>query len=222
MDILKEKLFNIHNKLKFNGNIKNELPEQLMALKYIQPSDSILELGGSIGRNSCIINYIINNKANHIVIEPSPLELDILVQNRDNNNLGFQIENSAISDKKLYSLGWRTYDKYINGSIPINVITFSELYKKYNIKFTTLIIDNEGNFPNMLKAFPDILDDIRLLIIEHDFNSQNDLIYFYEKMKDNNFIMVDKFLKIYKYGPGMSWSDGVKTDPIFVSVWKKQ
>lgn len=33
--------------------------------------------------------------------------------------------------------------------------------------------------------------------------------------------MIDKLLKTDKFGPGMNWSDGLKTDPIFVSVWKR-
>jgi len=96
MDTLLKQLFNIHDNLKFHGNIKTELPEQIMTLKHLTPDDSVLELGGSIGRNSCLINYILKKKENHVVIEPSKRELKILRHNRNNNNLKFQIENSAI------------------------------------------------------------------------------------------------------------------------------
>jgi len=33
--------------------------------------------------------------------------------------------------------------------------------------------------------------------------------------------MKDMFLKNERYGPGINWSDGLNTDPVFVSVWKK-
>lgn len=40
-------------------------------------------------------------------------------------------------------------------------------------------------------------------------------------MTNKGFTMVDKYLKTEQYGPGMMWSDGLKPDPIFVSVWKR-
>lgn len=40
-------------------------------------------------------------------------------------------------------------------------------------------------------------------------------------MKSKGFKMVDKYMKNDRYGPGMKWGYGIKTDPIFVSVWKK-
>jgi len=48
----------------------------------------------------------------------------------------------------------------------------------------------------MLRAFPDIMSNIKMLIIEHDFNSAKDIQYFYETMRDNNMILSDKYLKL--------------------------
>ena len=217
---IEDRLFNIHDKLKFKGNLKGELPEQLMTLKHLKSSDCVLELGGSCGRNSCIINHILANKKNHVVVEPSTRELSILNENRNNNDFEYHIENSAISDRPLFSKDWYTFYKEIPGSVPVNVISYNQLKIKYQLSFTALIIDNEGHFVNMLKAFPDILCGIKLLIIEHDFNSFDDIDYFNKTMTDHHFYLVDKFLKTDKYGPGKNWSDGVKGDPVFVSVWK--
>lgn len=66
-----------------------------------------------------------------------------------------------------------------------------------------------------------MLDGLRLLIIEHDFNSKEDLMYFNNIMMTNNFKVIHKFLKEAEYGPGNNWSDGVIGDPVFVSVWEK-
>ena len=192
-----------------------------MTLKHLKSNDIVLELGGSIGRNSCIINYCLENKKNHVVIEPSNKELNILKHNRNINNLQFNIENSAISKFPLYSIGWKTNKENVIGSTSVNITTYDDIKKKYNLNFNTLIIDCEGTFVNMLKEFPDILSNIRLVIIEHDFNSQDDLSFFYKTMANNNFTIHDKYLKNDKYGPGNNWRDGVKTDPIFISVWNK-
>lgn len=217
------KLFNIHDSLRFTNKsqLKHELPEQLLITKHLQEDDKVLEFGGSIGRSSCVINSILNNKKNHVVIEPSTRELEQLRMNRELNNFEYQIENSALSSVKLYSKKWYTYKEPVNGSVEVKTITYNELKNKYDIKFNVLIIDSEGSFIDTLKDYPDILTNITLLQIEHDFNSNEDLQYFNNTMLENGFIMKDKFLKTERYGPGMNWNDGVKTDPIFVSVWKK-
>lgn len=218
-----DELLKIHEKLFFTDKKKllKEIPEQLMVLKHIKHNDIVLELGGSIGRNSCIINYLLSNKKNHVIIEPNLNEAKKLIKNRDLNNFKFQVETSAISNKKLYSKKWNTYDKPVKGSTEVSIISYNDLLEKYKLNFNVLIIDNEGNFVDTLKNFPQILMGIRLLQIEHDFKSEKDLKFFKLTMEKYNFSLKDKFLKEQKYAPGINWKHGIKTDPIFVSVWSK-
>tara|TARA_Y100000389_G_scaffold201059_2_gene242879 strand:+ start:5166 stop:6359 length:1194 start_codon:yes stop_codon:yes gene_type:complete len=210
----------IHNTLQFTGGIFSEVPEQIMIIRHLQDTDCVLELGGSIGRSSCIINSILSDKSNHVVVEPSKSELNTLEKNRDVNNLHFHIENSAISTKQLYSKGWYTHDTQISGSVPVNCIPFENL-QKYKLSFNVLVIDNEGNFVQMLKDFPNVLNGIRMVQIEHDFHCQEDLDYFTKTLHDCGFSCVDTLKKVDPHGPGWKWKDGVIGDPIFVSVWKK-
>ena len=86
------------------NHLREEIPEQLMALHSIQSNDSVLELGGSIGRNSFIINSLLKDKSKHVVIEPSTQEISELTRNKTDNNLDFSIENVAISKKPLFGL----------------------------------------------------------------------------------------------------------------------
>jgi hypothetical protein len=220
---LEQKLFELHNILKFNNknNLKQEIPEQLMVLKHIKPTDVVLEFGGSVGRNCCIISKILNDSNNLVTIEPNSNERINLEINRQLNNFNFKIEPNVLSNIPLYSIGWRTYKNNVPGSTIVNNISWENLLNKYNLNFNVFIIDNEGNFVDNLKIFPTILENINLLSIEHDFNSEDDLIYFYTTMKKNGFSMIDKYMKNDKYGPGINWGDGINTDPIFVSVWKK-
>jgi hypothetical protein len=220
MDII-SKILQIHSSLKFIGNINTEIPEQLMSIVFIKPDDCVLEFGGSCGRNSCVINTILTTKENHVVIEPSKDELEVLTLNRDNNNLKYQIENSAISHEPLYSYGWYTYPVQVVGSTPVNVLTYNELKEKYKLDFNVLVIDSEGSFVNTLKHYPEVLEGLRLLIIEHDFNSLDDLIYFNNTMYAKHFKLIYIYLKESEYGPGYNWPDGVIGDPVFVSVWEK-
>ena len=212
----------IHSRLNFIGNIKTEIPEQLMTAKHIHPDDCVLELGGSIGRNSCVINSMLSDKIKHVVVEPSRVELDILLKNRDCNNLGFQVENSAISNKPLYSKHWYTFDVPVEGSVPVNCVTFDDFKQKYDLPFNVIVVDNEGNFVNMIKESIQILDNIRMIIIEHDFHTEDDYEYFKSTLKAKGFECKDVYSKTDEYGPGMQWPDGLQSDPIFVSVWKSR
>lgn len=211
----------LHNNLQFTGSIFAEVPEQVMILRHLQHTDCVLELGGSIGRSSCVINSILSDKSKHVVVEPSKSELNTLKRNRDVNNLHFQIENAAISAKQLYSKGWYTHDTQIPGSVPVNCIRFEDL-QKYKLSFNVLVIDNEGNFAQILKDFPTLLDGIRMVQIEHDFHSQEDLDYFTNTLHDSGFSCADTLKKVDPYGPGWKWRDGVIGDPNFVSVWKRK
>ena len=143
------------------------------------------------------------------------------MENRDANSFQFEIEPCVLSTCPLYSRGWSTYKNPVDGSVRIPCISWDELKKKYNRTFNVFIIDNEGNFVENLKAFPQMLEGVRLLSIEHDFHTEDDLRYFYVTMKQNGFHLADVHKKTDKYGPGMNWSDGLRVDPIFVSVWKK-
>jgi len=221
-NIVADKLLHIHGKLdKFVPlhELRREIPEQIMACNFIKEDDCVLELGGSIGRNSCVINTILKYKKQHVVLEPSITEASRLLTNKTNNNLEFQIEQSALSDKPLYSKGWYTYTENIEGTVQVNTITYEQLKNKYDLSFNVLVVDNEGNFVSTLKSYPSILDNIRLLLIEHDFNSKEDLHFFNETMLTNGFHLERKYMKNDKYGPGDRWSDGVIGDPIFVSAW---
>ena len=71
--------------------------------------------------------------------------------------------------------------KYLSRvSIPVNCITYNDFKQKYNLPFNVLVVDNEGNFVKMMKDSIDILDNIRMIIIEHDFNTEDDYEYFKE------------------------------------------
>tara|TARA_B110000259_G_scaffold184524_1_gene231757 strand:+ start:1616 stop:2194 length:579 start_codon:yes stop_codon:yes gene_type:complete len=191
-----------------------------MTVKHLKHDDCVLEFGGSIGRNSCVINTILSDKTKHVVVEPSTRELNTLLKNRERNKLGFLVENSAISDVQLYSKVWNTYDTPVNGSVPVKCITYDVFKKKYNLPFNVIVIDSEGSFVNTMKTSPDILDNIRMIIMEHDFITEDDYEYFKRTLVIKGYKCKYVYLKKEQYGPGMNWCDGLKSDPIFVSVWK--
>lgn len=185
-------LLQVHSQLTIRyGSMMQELNEQLMAIRYLRGTEKILELGGNIGRNSLLLSSIMKRRNNNdlVVLESDPNTAILLRENRDINNLQFHIEPSALSKRKLIQKGWQTIlsDELLDGYIPVNTITYSELTAKYGIQFNTLIIDCEGAFYYILMDMPEILDNIRLIIMENDYTSLEHKEYVDSVLRQNEF-----------------------------------
>ena len=200
-----DKLYTTQKKLKLKyGTFYEELPEQKMALTYLTGSEKVLEIGGNIGRNSLIVSHILGeNSNNYVVLEADEDIAHKLCENRDNNNMNFHIESSAISKRNLITREDIMYNQYVisnsntiesinipQGYKRVNNIYLDELNKKYNIQFDTLIIDCEGAFFYILQDFPDILNNIKLIIMENDYDDINKKTYIDSHLKEQNFRLV--------------------------------
>jgi len=191
-----EKLLEIHKKLIFNyGLLSEEFQEQIMAIKYIKETDTVLELGGNIGRNSCIISTILNDSSRLVVFETNFNDCIKLQQNRDNNNFKFNIENCAISKINLYQKDWivKPINEISNISDYniINISNWSDIKNKYNyLNFNVLVCDCEGGLYYILKEEPNFLDTFETIIIENDFTEVSHKLFVHEEFNKNNFNMI--------------------------------
>lgn len=207
------------------GDLKEELPEQIMAFLHIEKDDSVLEFGGNIGLASIQINKKLINPHNHYVIEPLTKVIHKLKTNRNMNNCKFKIFNGAISNIPLMQKDWLSKPIPFNG-IPkgwfkIPTYSYTEFLEKTNFKFNVIVADCEGCLIPILQKYPDILKNVNKILLEHDFNNNEQYYNFFDIMKKNNFKIIDQMKKGEKYSPNINWKDGVRIDPIFVSVWKK-
>jgi FkbM family methyltransferase len=210
-----EKLNNLQRKLKLKyGSFDEELYEQTMAATYLTGVESVLEIGGNIGRNSLIIASILKDPTKMVVLESDPDIALQLTENRDINKLGFHIEASALSKRNLIQKGWETIvsDTVLNGYKPVAKINYSELMSKYNILFDTLILDCEGAFYYILQDMPEILNGINLIIMENDYNDIKHKEYVDEVLKNNNFYV--------DYSESLPWVSFPTRDNFF-EVWKR-
>ena len=206
----------IHNKLKIDyGSFNEVLPEQLMVSKYLTGNENVLEIGSNIGRNSLVIAYILNNNNNNnfVTLECNADTCKQLIHNKNINNLNFNVENAALSKRKLIQFGWDTMvsDVVLDGWLPVNTITFDDLLIKYKIVFDTLIIDCEGAFYYILLDMPEILNNINLIIIENDFHISQHKIDMDAIFKANNF-----YVDYYEAG---GWGEFYNN---FYEVWKRK
>jgi FkbM family methyltransferase len=208
-----EKLKNIHNKLNIlHGNINDELPEQKMVVRYLTGDEKILEIGGNIGRNSLVIASILKDNNNFVTLESDINIGNQLKENRDLNNFNFHIENSALSNRTLIQHGWNTIpsDTLKDGYKWVNTIKLDNLRNKYNIIFDTLVIDCEGAFYYILMDIPEILDNIKLIIMENDYYDISHKNYIDDILVKNNFYI--------EYKEGGGWGPCSNN---FYEVWKK-
>ena len=164
----------IHSQIKLkHGSMTDEYPEQLLAVKYLNKDAKVLEIGGNVGRNSCVIATLLEDEKNLVVLEPSHLFSALLIDNRDSNGFQFNVERSALSNVSLIQKNWNTIpsDVVLPGYTKVNTITFPELEAKYQITFDTLICDCEGALYYILYNDPNILTNIKMVIIENDYGN---------------------------------------------------
>lgn len=165
------------------GDLDDELPEQLMSVRFIAPDLKILEIGTNLGRNSMVIAMLLQDQKNLVSIECNKEYYQQAIINRDTNNLKFNMKNIALSTKNVFQKGWSTIssDEYqIEGWDKVETMTFQELESEFKITFDTLILDCEGAFYYIWKEMPDILKNINLIIVENDYES----IYQYIEVRD--------------------------------------
>lgn len=189
------KLESIHYKLQMkHGELHDELPEQKTAIRFLTGYEKILEIGGNVGRNSLVIASILRDSSDLVTLESDSEIAEQLVENRDINNLYFHIENRALSKNKLIQKGWDTKPSDIleDGFFWVKTFTYDDLKSKYNIQFDTLVIDCEGAFYYILQDFPEILENIQLIIIENDFTELSHKQYVDKILKDNHFKIMYK------------------------------
>ncbi len=208
-----EKLRILHSKLQLkHGSFGEEYPEQLLAATYIPKNAKVLELGGNVGRNSCIIASLLSDSKHLVVIEPGEGDANCLMENRNLNNLNFHIEKAAVSKVPLIQSGWKTIpsNEVLPGYTRINTITFAKLQKKYAIKFDTLVVDCEGALYYILKDDPTILKNIKLIIIENDFDQIEQMSFVHDLFK--------KYGIECAYNQAGGWGACYE---YFYQVWKK-
>lgn len=214
--VLFDKLTQIQSNLKLEfGTFMDEYPEQMMAVRYLTGNEKVLEIGGNIGRNSLVIGSILNshnNNNNFVTLESDTEVAKQLLQNKNKNNLNFFVENSALSKRNLIQKSWETIvsDVLLDGYTKVNIINFEQLKEKYNIEFDTLVLDCEGSFYYILLDMPEVLDNIKLIIMENDYSVESHKKYIDNVLREKGFII--------DYIEGGGWGHFANN---FYEVWKK-
>lgn len=197
------------------GSWQDELPEQKMSIQFIRPNDTVLELGGNIGRNSLVIASILSTPSRLVTLETDPkiaLQLD---ENRQANRLPFQIVCAALSARPLIQSGWVTEPMpesgvIPDGYIPVKTVSYNDLRKMVPTPFTALVADCEGALFYILRDFPQLLRDVRTVVMENDYTDITHKQEVDQRLRSNGFKCV--FRQAGGWGPCYD---------CFFEVWQK-
>jgi hypothetical protein len=92
----------------------------------------------------------------------------------------------------------------------INTISLDKLILKYNFVFDTLVLDCEGAFYYILMDMPEILTNVKLIIMENDYCDISKKNYIDDILKQNEFYV--DYVEAGGWGPCQN---------NFFEVWKK-
>lgn len=210
-DDIKNKINHIHSTFQLkHGTFQDEIPEQKMSLLYLTGKETVLEIGGNVGRNSIVISSLVGNKL--VTLESDSHIAQQLIENRDANHLDFHVECAALSKRKLIQQGWNTIpsDILLPNFQWVNTITYDQLKAKYNMTFDTLVLDCEGAFFYILMDMPEILENINLIIMENDYYHISHKEYVNDVLTKKNFYV--------DYTQGGGWGP---CEHNFFEVWKR-
>ncbi len=209
-----KKLTELHSTLKFvGGSMSEEYPEQAMAVRFISPDAKVLELGSNYGRNTLIISSVVANSENVVTMETSSEYAKVLAENRAANDMKFHIVNAALSKTKLYQKGWECFPDghpRVDASYkPVAIVNYEELTQKY-VKFDTLVADCEGSLFYIFPEFPELLKDVKRVIMENDYHDIQ------HKVAVDNHLTQNGFVCLYSEAGGWGPCRGN-----FFEVWHK-
>ncbi len=182
----------------------NEIDEQYQAYKFIKPNDVVLELGGRYGSVSVVINKLLNDKKNHVVVEPDENVVPSLEKNKNLNKCDFIICPKFVSNKNkkiVYSgYGTRIEDSDSDNSDNNKQLSYKEFRELYPQKFNVLVADCEGCLGEFLDIMEKDFNHLNKVIYEEDQPQICDYKKIKEKLMNAGFVEKDKsFNEVNRY-----------------------
>ena len=143
-----------------------EVMEQMLAYKFIQKTDNVLELGCRFGTNSCLISVLCNKL---VAIDPCKSAVDTCIKNMNRYGFNFICEWCTVSkNSQVLNINKdATFASYTSdGTSDIPNYTMKDLEEKHSMKFNTIVADCEGCLEKFVTA--NDISNITKIIYEQD------------------------------------------------------
>lgn len=163
-----------------HGSLDQELTGQLLVTAFLPRDACVLELGGNVGRVSCVVNSLLHDRSRHVVLEIDPATADRLAENRDANGLAFRVEAAALGGRPLLmevtddSLGRRSAVAGLESRDrdwwPARRISWPDLCAKHpGLHFDALVCDCEGALFDICSEYPGFLGGFHTIVSRSDY-----------------------------------------------------
>lgn len=177
-----QELSNI-NKNDIYNRMNIERPEQELIAKFLPNRCCVLEMGGESGTTSLIINKILEDPTKHVLVEPSENSIPKLEFVKQTYHTKFNVVHGFVGrNRKMHEELWEEC-KYRK------MYDLHELESIVKQKFDVLVIDCEGAFYNILNDIPEILESIKMIIIEMD-GPDDKVPEVRNKLIENGFVLI--------------------------------
>jgi hypothetical protein len=151
-----------YEKSDIHERVEIERPEQELIAKFLPMECCVLEMGGHSGTTSLIINKILKDPTKHVLVEPAQHSIPKLLKTQEIYNTQFKIAHGFVGRHRA------EHEKLWNECANCKMFDLPELENMVGQPFDVLVIDCEGAFYNILMDMPEILDTVKLIIIELD------------------------------------------------------
>ena len=151
-----------------------ENAERELATTYLDRALPAVEIGGSIGGVSCIVNRMLHRPEDHVVLECNPILLPTLRLNRDLNRARFAIEEAALA-YDAETVSFAVSDHFMLGGrmgqtgseVVVPSTTLSKVFARYGFDTINLISDCEGAEAELVENEAELLQSrVKWLIVE--------------------------------------------------------
>jgi tRNA A58 N-methylase Trm61 len=153
-----------------------ERNEQLMAYKYINENDTVLELGTQSGTNSCLISRLCKKL---VTLDPDKDSIEVCKKNMNNHGVEFECLWGIIS-RNPQKLNKDDLFTYSSNESDIPYYSIDEIEKLFLINFNTIVADCEGCIETVIK--------------ENDISKIKKIMYELDRKESCNYEYVSKYL----------------------------
>lgn len=187
-DLPLERVAEAQKKIKYIwGDRKAELSEQALILAYIKPGYFVLELGTNVGLSTLMAASQLQDSSHLVTSESNPKTAEKALENRDANHFNYAIVPAISKNKIIQKEGewearkpedWEARILDPDENVPegwrlVPTVDLATIKRDYKInKFDMLIIDCEGCANHVLTENPELLENVKTIIFEHDERSQ--------------------------------------------------
>lgn len=192
---------------------KYEMEEAQLILRHLKSDLPVIELGGSIGVVSCLIQSRLAAGVRHLVVEANPALIDICRQNATQRpDGGADVINAALGYGEThlsFTIGANIHSNKLakpgeQGAqiIKVPAITLSELVTRLgDVASYTLVCDIEGAELDLLNNEWDHVQKAALVIMElHPDvypNASQDVQAIEKRMQDTGFQLAERLGDVY-------------------------